>query len=449
MARTKKSKPNQSRNTLLIYLSLIVAGLLLAAIAYLRPQPLQIAEIKNESGTVDLSFSPNTLTLKPNESATVQVAYSSGETHFTAVHTEISYDPTLFELSSPTLHPSFPTHFIAPKIESGKLTFAVGVATGANTGVTGNGHVLTFTLKALKVGNANLGFSAETLATTTESPTNSLRSLSSLSVEVAEPVTITTSPSPSPNDTICTQIAGTCLNSSGTCTTYTDGCQHAERCATPVTQCNLTSPSPSPSTPSVTKPNSPTNLKYNCYNNGTRITLRWDSVSQVDGYETVLDQKDGDADKSQTSARSELDLDIKPNTPYTWKLASLRSGLKSDYVTLNDLKCSGEQNQNSQSPNPPTPAPTPSPTVTPSPSKKPLTQQLSEVFKKPSPTPLSTPTKVYPTSTPSSDPGSLADIFVEPTPAGSANPVAEPSLISKIFLGWQALFYRFLESLAR
>lgn len=214
---------------------------------------------------------------------------------------------------------------------------------------------------------------------------------------------------------------------------------------------SLISPSPVATPPTITRPTSPTNLRYNCYSGGTRVTLRWDSLENVDGYETKFAQKNSDYSQTNAITRAEVDLEIKSNTSYTWSVVSLKNNLKSEDSLSIEFKCNGsELTQTLVSP-----SPSPSLNTTPStsPTKKPLAQKVASIFvKSPTPTPTTSPT-IAPiiTQSPTPNPGNLSDIFKSPveTPNSNHSQTTSPNIFSKIILGWQALFYRFVESLGR
>lgn len=439
---SKKISNKKSSNLLILGLSLVIAlGYFLFKTVF-SPTPLKIAEIGTSTGTVTLKLESAKTTLQPNETTQVKLTYSVGNSTLTAVQSTILFDPTLVELSSPTTDTSFPTAIISPTITNGQLSFALGVAVNANSGNTGNGQVLTFTLKALKTGTPTLSFSQDTLATTKESTTNALRNVQNLTFNSAnqEP---SISPSPSASSTTLVSSAPSPTASPST-----------PAVSSPSPNASV-SPSPS-NTTAVTKPKTPTNLKYNCYNNGSRITLRWDSTDSVTSYKSVLDQTGDGSDLTSSTTRPETDLDLQANTTYTWRLVSIKDGVNSDPVEVNNIKCNSTDKSSPAATT--TPTPSPSPTTTPTPTSKPLTQAITNLFKKsPSPTPRPTstatprpsltPTLASPTPTPSV--GNLADIFTTPTPSLNPTPVTSPSLISKIFLGWQALFIKIVESITR
>lgn len=72
--------------------------------------------------------------------------------------------------------------------------------------------------------------------------------------DVTSPTAAPTTKTPT---TSCTQIAGQCLNSSGDCISYTDGCQQTANCASPIQECPTPTTSPTP-TPTPTESATPT-----------------------------------------------------------------------------------------------------------------------------------------------------------------------------------------------
>lgn len=434
-----KTKRVSHNTKLAITLTLLTLAITLTAYAYrkLAPQPIEIAEIRDASGSVSLALEAQDANLDLNQETTINLKYNSPTQKFTAIQAEISYDPTLITPLSVTPSSSFPNRFVAPKFENSKITFTYGVASEANSGLIGTGNIVAIKIKTLKAGTASLMITSNTITTTEESTVNTLKEVTHASLTIAPPVVIT-SPSPSPSASPLTSPLSSPSVS-----------PHASPTLSP-------SPSPSPSitpspsptaSPIVTKPTSPTNLKYNCYDNGSMITLRWDKVTDVTDYEIVLDQKDGTHDTTVTVSTLEKDISLSSNSSYTWTLKSVKNGVKSDASTITDIKCSSSNNTST-----PTPTPSPTATATPKATPKPnlITKAIQNITKpKASIAPSPVPTSANPPSslvaTPA--PGSLADVFKSPEPTPIARvDVATPNLLTKILLGWQALFLRIVES---
>lgn len=470
ISRSKKPK-NHSKQIYLALLSVILVALTLTLINLFRPQPLQIAEI-NSSGSVILSLDPASLHLTPNSTTTVTLNYNSPTDPLSAVQVELSYDPALLLPSDIIVDPAFPTSIIAPTIDNGKINFVVGIPLQGSTGLIGSGKVASFTLKALGVGTSSLAFTTNSIATTINQNQNMLKTINNIVVDIANTTNPTSSISPSstPSPSVCTQAAGSCYNATGACVHYTNGCERSELCQSPIRYCNSggkrspspsvspspssshVSPSPSSSTSSVSKPPAPTNLVYNCYNEGRRITLRWNSVNGADSYLVKL------GDQSSSPTRNETDLDITPNTSYIWTVTALDNGVSSDTSRVDNIKCSGGSSTSVATTPSPTPTSTPTPTPTPAPTKKSFSQTVSNIFKPKSPSPTPSPSlKSSPVplasflpSSPISSPGSLADIFASPSTEPKSSDVSDnTSFIAKIFIGWRALFIKLVESITR
>lgn len=442
LKRHKKKFSSKKVELLIILIILLLGGYFLyRSIIINTIAPVQIAEIKNSTGTVNLNLQASKTELAPNEETTISVNYDSPTNKMTVISGEITYDPNLLTPSNFVRGSDFPTELIAASASNGKITFTYGVAVAAGSGLTGQGNILTFTVKAKQVGSANLNFGDATDVRVVSVDTNALREIHNTTLTITNP-NADSSPSTSPS-------ANPTASPSTNPSTYPSISPSTTPSSSPVS-------SPT-SSPVVNKPASPTNLRYNCYNNGTRITLRWDEVAGATSYTLTLDQKDGDNDQNTTSTRTEKDLEIKSNTTYTWKVAANKDSVSGDSTTVADIKCSGDNTSVT-----PKPSPTPNPTFTPTPAptKKSLSQTVSNIFKpkSPSPTPSPIPSlKSSPVplasfvpSSPISSPGSLSDIFASPTPTLTSTKITNtPSIISKIFLGWQALFIKLVESLTK
>lgn len=451
------SKPNSKVAVFVVIILVVLSGYYVyRSLIALAPQPIQVAEIKNASGTVNLTISSDNLSLAPDQEATITVKYDSPTNKLTVVNGEISYDPAVLTPSNFLKAEGFPTEFVAATATNGKIKFTYGVAVAANSGLTGQGNVMTFKVRSKAVGSTTLSLTDATEVLTTGSDNNALKEITNTTITVADP-SATASPSTAASTAASSSPSSNpSTNPSATASPSTEPSTNpsSNPSTTPSTN---PSTSPDPTEPAAQKPQSPTNLKYNCYSGGKRITLRWDSVSGVSNYEVVFNQKDGDDKQTKTTTRPEIDLDVRANTTYTWQVVSIKNGVKSDPSTVADIKCSGDVAQSESTPTP-TPTPTPAATPTPAPTKKPITQQIANIFKpkspSPTPTPSTTSTPVplasFIPSSPISSPGSLADIFATPsTEPEVAAKQDNTSFIAKIFLGWQALFIRLVETLTK
>ncbi|TXH02012.1 MAG: hypothetical protein E6P95_00785 [Candidatus Moraniibacteriota bacterium] len=462
--RTQK-KPRRLNVFAIVAIVSILAGIFLFQLYRSLSSPLKIAEVANNSGTVNLSLNPADNSLALNEETLVTLTYDvlPGD-GMSSVKAEISFDPTVIAVSNIVISDKFPTQLASKKVTNDKITFTYGVGAPeepdfVSTLVTGQGTLATFKAKALKAGSSTFAITASTLTLTKNGGNNnSLREISNTTITVADP---SASPSTNPSTAPSANPSATQSTTPSTAPSTTPSTSPS---TTPSTTPSVApSQSPDASIPAAQKPAAPSNLVYNCYDGGKRITLRWNAVSNASSYEVKFDQKDGSDDQTKTATRAEIDLDIKNNTTYDWQVVSIKNGVKSDASSVGDIKCSGDVAQAA------TPTPTPStaltPTPTPAPTKTPITQQIANIFKpkSPSPTPTPKPTLtptdyaapnqnsamlISPTPTPT--PGSLSDIFATPSesPIASANSKNE-SLISKIFLGWQALFIRLIESITK
>ena len=346
--KRKKKTPSQSRIFLLILCLALAAGLIYFVRTFFVTTPPQVAVVGSPTGSVSLDLVTDTTNLALNQEASFTLSYNSLSEHLTGIQAEITYDPTRLSISNFSPSSSFPSVLQTAKVENGKISFAYGVPLESG-GLTGSGTVATFKAKALKVGSADLTFSSNTLTTTTEKTDNTLKSVSGSTLTITDPSGASSAPSSSP-----TQSLSPSANPSSS--------PRASRSP---------SPSPSPSNQSVIKPASPGNLRYNCYDNGNKITLRWDEVSGVGEYLLKMDADNNNYDVNETVTGHEKELSIHANTKYSWTLNSRKSGVTSDEVKV-EFTCSGSSNA--------TATPTATPTPTPAASKKPLSQVISNLI---------------------------------------------------------------------
>ena len=448
---SKKSNQQKflfSRSLVVAMVAIIIAsGAIYSVRTTITPTPLQIAEISNASGTINLSLNPTTNNLNIGEETSISLTYDvQANDGLSSIKAELVFDPTLVSISDIVISDKFPTKLASAKVVDNKITFTYGVGAPEepdfiSTLVTGHGTIATFKAKALKAGSVSVSISPSTLTLTKDGgDNNSLREITNTTINIVDPSASvaanpsTTTSSPSVNPSVEPSVEPSVSPST-----------------TPSTK-PIATPSDSPT---IKKPDSPTNLRYNCYSNGSRITLRWDEATGATGYIISLDQKDGDNDTTTTSTRAEKDLDIKSNTFYTWKVAVTKDSVNSDPTTVSDIKCSGDSTNATPTPSPnssPTPSPTPAPT------KKSISQVVSNIFKpkSPSPSPKQSPNNSpvplasFVPSSPISSPGSLSDIFASPSPElKTITSRDQTNLFSKIILGWQALFIRLVETLTK
>lgn len=179
--------PKAHRSPLLLLV--LALGVTLLALWFKEiypPKSPETTPIANQSGSVSLILSTDRVELQPNQQSTLTLSYDSQNEHLTGIQAEITYDPTIIELSGFKPSSSFPSILQAPKAENGKLTFALGVAPGKNTGLTGHNPALTFKAKALKPGSTKLTLTNKSMATTSEQTINTLKEITNVNLVVAD-----------------------------------------------------------------------------------------------------------------------------------------------------------------------------------------------------------------------------------------------------------------------
>lgn len=403
--KTKKVLHKKKPNYLFVYLFL--AGLLvLGTVIYIlipKPQKSDIFVVGTDTGTVTLSLTPTTLNITPNTESTITLSIDAGTSHATTAQVEIDYDAS--KLGTPTItQGDYFSLVLSPvSVDNSKIKFTYSIAEiNVDGAKTGSGTLATIKIKPTVVGTSTLTFTEGTLISTTESQTNSLKSVVNAAITVSEN---TTNPS------------------------------------TPASADPSTPASADPSSPSTPqKPAKPTGLRSNCFDGGNKITLRWDAVSGVTSYKVRMDLKDGSPDISVDNiTKTEYEAGIKPDGKYSWWVHSVKDGIDSEEAKVGEVVCPKPVST-------PTPTPTPTPTATPKPTIKPT----------PKPTIKPTPTPKVSVSTPTPKPniqitnpsplavGSLNDIFGE-DPNKTPSPTYKPNILEKISLGWQAIFLKLAE----
>jgi hypothetical protein len=368
MKKQKKAKQALYVKPLLI-LSAIIFG---TALWYARPRPVPVGInlIGSASGTVNLSFTPNPLITTVGSSNSLLLNINAGTSHVSIVQIEMTYDQSKLGTPTVVLSQFLPNIIVPLQVGSGKISFTVA-APPSSGGVTGGGTLATLTFNPVQVGDTSLSFTDKTEAWVVESTTNALKAANSGAVNVIAPPARPT-PSTSANPTV---TASPSLSPS---------------------------PSPSPSAPAAEKPAKPTSLRSNCYDNGNKITLRWDAVSGVDSYKVRIDQKDGNNDKSNDGVNStEYNYDIISGQKYSWWVHSSKNGADSDEAKVNEVICE------KSSPSTATPTPTATPTA---PAKATATPK-STTTTKATTTPTASSTTQYVVK---QNTGSLNDIFADP-----------------------------------
>ncbi len=350
----KKTTSNLFTNAIAI-LAVITVGVV-AWYFLPRGKKVDINYIGNASGVVDLSLSPATLELTPNQEATIAINMSSGSSKITATTIELIYDSSKIGTPVVTLGDFLPIKLVSVTTTNDKITFTVGAELDSG-GSEGSGILATIKITPTIEGTSSISFANSSEAYVVGLTTNAIKSATGTAISVTTPMasvtpsadpTTGTSPSPSPS----------------------------------------LSPSPSPSAPSAVRPAKPTGLRSNCYDGGNKITLRWDGVSNVDSYKVRMDQKDGNNDKSNDGLKStEYSYDIIAGQKYSWWVHSVKNGLDSEEAKINEVVCAKIIASVT---------PTPPPTITPKPTTK--------VTVKP------TPTLTAPVRTPSPTPASVSSI---------------------------------------
>lgn len=451
----KKQRKNNSQLAINLTLLTLLIGITFYAYRALAPQPIKIAEIGdgrkqvilpsetiNANATVKLILEGNQSNWKTKTGGQLNVKYDAGTSHLTAADISIEFDPTMIEplLSDSQFHSDFPTHLSNFKIVDNKIKFAAGIGVG-DGGKTGTGTFATIPFKVLeKTGGSGFVISNSSLVTTKEKGLD-LRETSNLSFDInTQVIDGIVNPSVSPIASPATSPAASPSIAAS-----------ASPLASPTTS-PAASPLASPTaSPTTTKPSTPTNLKYNCYDNGNHVTLRWESVADATNYIVILDHKDSTDDTTVKVTRTESDLSLKTNTLYNWKVAAIKSDVQGDFATLSDIKCNSSSTSGTASPTPsptPTPTSTPKPTIKPTPKPNIITKAINSIVKPTTP-PSPSPIPQVQVTAPSPLAGNLADIFKSPEPTiqpSTSNDQA--SFVTKIFLGWKALFLRIVESLA-
>ncbi len=370
---------------------------------------LDVFVVGNESGKVDLNFTPSTIELKPNDESTIELTIDPGDTHPTGAQVEIDYDSTKLGVPLVTQGDYF-TYSLSPaSTTNNKIKFAYIVPVELGASKSGKGTIVKIKIKPLVTGSTSLNITENTIVTIAESQTNSLKSVTNASIN----------------------IVNASADSSAAASTN------------PTTISSADPSTPASSTPSTLvtpqKPTKPTGLSSNCYDGGTKITLRWDTVTGATSYKVRMDQKDGNKDISVDNIKNtEYNAGIMADTKYSWWVHSVKDGLDSEEAKINEVSCAKPSTTSN-----PTPTATPKDSIkaTPKVTPKPTSTPKSNVSNTPKPSSISTNSL---TPTPSAI-GSLNDIFGEKPEEDVSNSSIETGLFAKIALGWQAIFLKLVE----
>ncbi|MFH2085300.1 MAG: cohesin domain-containing protein [bacterium] len=387
----KNSRRQKHSNFLfpLIVLGVIILGTILWY-SLPHPTPIGINVVGSADGTATLTLTPAEITSTPNTESTLTLLLDGGESHVTGAQIEINYNTSQVDTPQVTLGSFLSVILSEVKIENGKITFTLA-APPTSGGITGSGLLATIKIKPLIPGTSSLDFTANTVVTATEFATNTLQSAASATLVVTVPAS-----------------------------------------AEPSVE-----PSAEPSSPaSPAKPAKPTGLRSNCYEGGSKITLRWDAVSGASSYKVRLDQKDGDDYQSIDDIdNTEYNLSLSPDQKYAWWVHSNQNGVDSEEAKVDEVICIKTVSTPT-----PTPSPTPKPTV--KPTVKPSV--------KASPTQTPKPTTTISAAFVSPSPGiaeSLNDIFAGAMPSPTPTPQPSTNIFARIWLGWRAIFQKIGETL--
>jgi hypothetical protein len=336
-------RKNSKRSKAPTFLPLIIFALILigSAIWYLRPRPatpIGINLVGSATGTVSLTLSPSTLNLAPNTESTLVLSIDAGTSHVTAAQVELTYDESKIGIPSIT-QGDFLTGSIGPsEVANGKISFTYVAPTTTEVikGITGSGTLATIKIKPPVVGSSAIVFTEKTLILAGPE-------VNALSSAIDSTITVTSS-----------EIIAS-----------------ADPSVSPSAPASI-APS-APATPE--KPDKPTGLRSNCFDNGNKITLRWDSVSGISSYKIRMDQTSGSDDKSVDNiTKTDYEFNIIPDQKYSWWVHSSKNGVDSVEAKISEVVCAKTIVAAT---------PTPAPTITPKPTVRPTT--------KPTTTPISSP----------------------------------------------------------
>jgi len=385
--------------------------LILAAGAYslFRTLPTRpgINEVSNPDGIVNLSFTPNPLSVEPDSEHDLTLNLDTGGELATGVSVVIDYDPSLLTVLSVTRGDFFTNSLSDATIENGQIKFTYVVAPDSG-GIEGSGTVALVRIKSSSV-DSRLSFSSQTMATVISRQTNALKTASDavITVVAVEP---STEPSTKPS---------------------------SEPSAEP-----STSAAPTYGKATLRVASDPT-----C----TNLALAWDKVANAPGYYLDLSETHNftnykSSPRLSSDKSSYTFIGLKHNTQYYARitLASIPNFPQHSAileVRTKDCSSTNPEDTNSSTTTPsPSPSPTPSPT--PAPTKKPnvLSNLISNFTKSstsktsPSPSP-----SVSPQPSPSTLSGSLNDIFGESPQALNEPAKSNLNFFQKVILGWKAI----------
>jgi len=417
--RSKPTKKNQA-NTKLFVIALIVLGLGISLFKFFSPTPTvpDINVIGDVNGKADLVLSPAASTIDPGVETTYSLTVETVLDRVILTNIELLYDEAMFETPVVTAGTVMTTVFEPISVAAGKIKFSFGAGLpeepGQLTGGVGSTLLATIKLTAKASGTTTLSIGDQSvirvmdITTNALFPNNMLRSATNASIVVTGTSTTASAPASAPASAEPSIAA-----------------------------------SANPSTPAEPqKPAKPTGLRSNCFDDGNKITLRWDAVAGVNSYKVRMDLLSGSPDISVDNiTRTEYEAGIKQDQKYSWWVHSVKDGVDSEEVKINEVICNKPTSTTTPTPSPtatpkPTIKATPKPTVKPT-TKATATPKISQTT--PTPTPNIQITNPSPLAA-----GSLNDIFGE-DPNKTPAPTSKPSFLQKISLGWQAIFIKLAE----
>ncbi len=143
--------------------SLVILGIItLGVIAFYtwptpKPTPIAINLVGNSSGFVDLSLSPSSINIEPNQQTIITLSITGGDKLITAAQIELAYDET--KLGTPTIvQGDFLTNVLSSvKTTGGKIAFTYAVAP-ADGGKAGSGTLATIKFTPTVASSTTLTF---------------------------------------------------------------------------------------------------------------------------------------------------------------------------------------------------------------------------------------------------------------------------------------------------
>ncbi len=288
--------------------------------SYQPTSPIHINEVRYETGSVDLSFSPTTLELDPNTTQDLTLTINANNSLVNAVVVELEYDPATLTVNSITQGDFLSNTLSSGTIADGKLRFTYAAPPDSG-GIDGFGTLAIISITSSNV-DSILSFNTQTQAVVAESNSNALHTATDSFITI-------TSVNDSINDYPTTSLT---LAANPTC---------------------------------------------------TNISLSWDPIKNAPGYYLDLSTTDNFTNFNSSNRLSGSTIrhtftNLSDNTHYYARitLASIPNFPQfSSIFQVNTKDCSIADNNNQN--NTPTPIPTSTPIITPTPSSTPLPTQTS------------------------------------------------------------------------